>query len=211
MIHLGQQFALKIILKWKINATGLIVIAGRIFYFEQNEICCRATKQNEIGKIARQIWVSPCPWSSLVVEDDGYIGPSGKLLRLCQTPKIMHGIIPYMFDSWADPLVHLLLLKNSMAYQYLPSIPKSPICYPFVLLSPLTILVAAEDNRTIFLLGKCPQPSGIICTLRPVAPVSISTHLLCTLLFHYLIVTKFVTKERKLEINNKMDGSIVTR
>ena len=27
----------------------------------------------------------------------------------------MHGIIPYMFDYWADPVVHLLLLKSSMA------------------------------------------------------------------------------------------------
>ena len=32
-------------------------------------------------------------------------------------PKIMqhmHGIIPYMFDCWADLVVHLLLLKSSM-------------------------------------------------------------------------------------------------
>ena len=31
-------------------------------------------------------------------------------------PNIMqhlHGIIPYMFDSWADPDAHLLLLKSS--------------------------------------------------------------------------------------------------
>ena len=27
----------------------------------------------------------------------------------------MHGNIPYMFDCWADPVVHLLLLKSSMA------------------------------------------------------------------------------------------------
>ena len=27
----------------------------------------------------------------------------------------MHGTIPYMFDCWADPVVHLLLVKNSMA------------------------------------------------------------------------------------------------
>ena len=26
----------------------------------------------------------------------------------------MYGIIPYMFDCWADPVVHLLLLKSSM-------------------------------------------------------------------------------------------------
>ena len=32
-------------------------------------------------------------------------------------PKIMqhmHGIIPYMFDCWADLVVHLLLLNSSM-------------------------------------------------------------------------------------------------
>ena len=27
----------------------------------------------------------------------------------------MHGIILYMFDCWADPVVHLLLLKSSLA------------------------------------------------------------------------------------------------
>ena len=26
----------------------------------------------------------------------------------------MHGNIPYLFDFWADPIVHLLLLKSSM-------------------------------------------------------------------------------------------------
>ena len=34
-------------------------------------------------------------------------------------PKIMqhmHGNIPYMFDYWADPVVHLLLGKSSMAH-----------------------------------------------------------------------------------------------
>ena len=39
----------------------------------------------------------------------------GKLLRLVRT-KNVHGNILYMFDSWADPVVHLLLLKSSMAY-----------------------------------------------------------------------------------------------
>ena len=28
----------------------------------------------------------------------------------------MHGIIPYMFDFWAVPAVHLLLLKSSMPH-----------------------------------------------------------------------------------------------
>ena len=26
----------------------------------------------------------------------------------------MHGIIPYMFDYWADPVVHLLLLTKEL-------------------------------------------------------------------------------------------------
>ena len=54
------------------------------------------------------------PWSSLVEGDEGCIGPSGKLLCLCQRPK-NYGIIPYLFDIWADPFVHLLLLKSSLA------------------------------------------------------------------------------------------------
>ena len=45
--------------------------------------------------------------------------PIGKMLCLCQTPKIMHGIILYMFDSWANPVVHLLLLKSSMALYFM--------------------------------------------------------------------------------------------
>ena len=47
------------------------------------------------------------------------IGISGKLLCLCEPQKIMqpiHGIIPYMFDCWADPVFHLLLLKSSMPH-----------------------------------------------------------------------------------------------
>ena len=31
--------------------------------------------------------------------------------------KYTHGIIPHLFDCWADPVVHLLLLKSSMAIQ----------------------------------------------------------------------------------------------
>ena len=41
-------------------------------------------------------------WSSLVEGDEGWIGPSGKLLCLRQNQKIMqhmHGNIPYLFDS----------------------------------------------------------------------------------------------------------------
>ena len=56
-------------------------------------------------------------WSSLLVGYEGCIGPSRKLLCLCQTPKIvqnMHGIITYMLDCWANPVVHLILLKSSV-------------------------------------------------------------------------------------------------
>ena len=38
---------------------------------------------------------------------------------VCVKPKKimqkMHGIIPQLFDCWADPVAHLLLLKSSMA------------------------------------------------------------------------------------------------
>ena len=54
------------------------------------------------------------PWSSLV---EGCIGPSGKLLCLSQIKKLCitrMASFHYMFDYWADPVVHLRLLKNSM-------------------------------------------------------------------------------------------------
>ena len=59
----------------------------------------------------------PMPWSSLVEGDEGCIDPSDKLLCSWQTKKIMQhmdGNIPYTFYCWADPGVHLLLLKSSM-------------------------------------------------------------------------------------------------
>ena len=54
-------------------------------------------------------------WSSLVVGDEGCIGPSGKLLCLLyQTPKnyahtmqYLHGIIPYIFDCLSPPTIEL--------------------------------------------------------------------------------------------------------
>ena len=30
----------------------------------------------------------------------------------------MHGNISFMFDCWADPVVHLLLLKSSMTFRF---------------------------------------------------------------------------------------------
>ena len=56
---------------------------------------------------------------SLVEGDEGC---SGKLLYLGQHQKIMqhmHGNILYMFDCWADPVVHLILLLSSMDSAYL--------------------------------------------------------------------------------------------
>ena len=53
----------------------------------------------------------------LVVGDEGCIGPSIKLCVYVKLPKIilhMLGIIPDMFDCWADTVVHLLLLRSSM-------------------------------------------------------------------------------------------------
>ena len=57
------------------------------------------------------------PRSSLLEEDGGCICPSGKLLFYDKSKQNMqhkHGIFPYMFDCWTDPVVHLLLLKSSM-------------------------------------------------------------------------------------------------
>ena len=45
---------------------------------------------------------------------------SAELVSCCvydKTKKVMehmYGIIPIMFDYWADPVVHLLLVKSSM-------------------------------------------------------------------------------------------------
>ena len=66
-------------------------------------------------------------WSSLLVGDEGFIGPSRKLFCLCETPKIML----HTQGVWADPVVHLLLLKSSMVESinkavqlYLHSVPR---------------------------------------------------------------------------------------
>ena len=65
------------------------------------------------------IWYTVA-WSSLIEGDEGYIGPSGKLLCFGKPPKSMQhmdGIISYLFDYWANPVVHLLLLKASMPFE----------------------------------------------------------------------------------------------
>ena len=68
--------------------------------------------------------VSPEPWSSLVEGDEGFFGPSGKLLCLWQIKKVYVALdctIPYMFDYWADPVVYLLLQKSSMPEPICPT------------------------------------------------------------------------------------------
>ena len=57
------------------------------------------------------------PWRSLVVVNEGWISPSKICCVYVKTEKFMqhmHGMILYLFDCWADPVVHLLLLKSSM-------------------------------------------------------------------------------------------------
>ena len=44
----------------------------------------------------------------------------------------IHGNIPYMFDRWADPVVHLLLLKSSMLPTYLPRLRTIKAALPLV-------------------------------------------------------------------------------
>ena len=56
-------------------------------------------------------------WSSLVEGDEGCISPSGKLSGFMTSRKHLqhlHDIIPYMFHFWANPVVHLPILKSSM-------------------------------------------------------------------------------------------------
>ena len=58
-----------------------------------------------------------CPWRSLVERDEACIGPCGELLCLWTIKNYMlhmHGNFPYMFDYWAGPVAHLLLLKSSI-------------------------------------------------------------------------------------------------
>ena len=55
------------------------------------------------------------PRRSFVKGDEGCIGTSGKLLFVQQVEKNMQhlfGTILYMLEYWADPVVHLLLLKS---------------------------------------------------------------------------------------------------
>ena len=39
----------------------------------------------------------------------------------------LHGIIPNMFDFWADPVIHLLLFKSSMPNHLAKPEPPSPV------------------------------------------------------------------------------------
>ena len=60
------------------------------------------------------------PWSSWVEGDEG---PNGwyAVVFLTNPSKLLqhiHDNVPYMSDTWADPVVHLLIQKCSMAKQW---------------------------------------------------------------------------------------------
>ena len=55
------------------------------------------------------------PWSSLVEGLEGSSGPWGKLFVFYENMQHSHDIILYMFDYYSNPVVHLFLLKSSMA------------------------------------------------------------------------------------------------
>ena len=61
-------------------------------------------------------WKSVWLCSSLVVGDEDCIGPNGEFMtRLSST--FTTSLHIRMFDCWADPFAHLLLLKRSMVKQ----------------------------------------------------------------------------------------------
>ena len=109
---------------------NLMKIALECGRFGQINCCQRLWKVAE-SPINYPIWshCSPLtlydiPWSSLIEGDEGLIDPSGKLLCLWQTKKIMQHMldnIPYTFDCGADQVVHLLLLKSSMDIPFILS------------------------------------------------------------------------------------------
>ena len=117
--------------------------SGRIFFLLPLRVSQTASKLKWIRRRrrrrantmpSRSRWLRP--WSSLVEGDEGCIGPSGKLLCLWLTRKGMrdkYGIIPHMFDCWAD---HLLMLKSSMLRPFETS-------HPFASSTTGTLLVSA--------------------------------------------------------------------
>ena len=81
------------------------------------QMCSQFLTWLELPAFGENKLLWPQSWSSLVEGDEACIGPSGKLLCLWKIEKNWlrtHGIISYMLDHWADPVVHLLLLKSSM-------------------------------------------------------------------------------------------------
>ena len=60
-------------------------------------------------------------WSALAVGDEGCIAQVVSCCVFVKPSKIMqpmHGIIPFMFDCWTDPVGHLLLLKSSKTQEF---------------------------------------------------------------------------------------------
>ena len=60
------------------------------------------------------------PWSSLVLGDEGSGSAEAESCVYVEPKKFMqhmHSKIPKLFDYWADPVAHFLLLKSSMILQ----------------------------------------------------------------------------------------------
>ena len=75
-------------------------------------------KSNRISKHHRIL-----SWSYFVEGDEGWIGPSGKLLCLVRTKNVIHhmlGNIPNKIDSWDNPVVRLLELytRQNTEFKY---------------------------------------------------------------------------------------------
>ena len=60
----------------------------------------------------------------------------------------MHGNIPLMFDCWADPIFHMLLLKNSLAWLL------RPLGHPEYLKTGALLKVKLYENGNISCLQK---------------------------------------------------------
>ena len=70
---------------------------------------------------------------------------NGKPLKSMQH---MHGNIPLMFDCWADPIFHMLLLKNSLAWLL------RPLGHPEYLKTGALLKVKLYENGNISCLQK---------------------------------------------------------
>ena len=53
----------------------------------------------------------------------------------------MHGIIPQLFDCWADPVAHLLLLKSSMV--------RAAVNYDFYALTSVELKLEPDMSNSV--------------------------------------------------------------